>query len=378
MNGYSLGILNPFVHRPEVRVLERNIEVIDKTRHERQLLGRPDWAANSCMIPRRCLTPGIDIFERFGEIKFFESIMENNLKTGARKLEHVSRGQFGGILEDVVLQGGVIPPIRRDRTDFSWHAKVLRIPSEVFNRKGDDSALTFGLGDRNRYIKMSRILVATRNLHKVREIKGILGGEHQWFTLRDLKDVPEVIEDAATFEGNATKKAVELARWVESKIAVDYVLADDSGLEVDALNGAPGVHSARFAALDSGAAGNSPDAENNAKLLGLLRDVPPEKRTGRFRCVIALTPILDAKEESASKVCEADEHELATQLFSGACEGKILSAPRGTHGFGYDPLFVPKGFEETFAELGDETKNKISHRACALEKLKRIFAARTT
>jgi XTP/dITP diphosphohydrolase len=149
-----------------------------------------------------------------------------------------------------------------------------------------------------------------------------------------------------------------------------FVLADDSGLEVDALNGAPGVHSARFAALDSSRAGNSPDAENMAKLLFCLKDVPLEKRTARFRCVIALTPLIRDRVESASPVCYADEFELQTQLFEGDCEGRIGFAPRGQGGFGYDPVFLPDGFSQTFAELGEEIKNRLSHRGLALSKLK--------
>ena len=196
-------------------------------------------------------------------------------------------------------------------------------------------------------------------------------------TLRDLKEPPEVLEDASTFEGNATKKAVTLARFVQDRLRVDYVLADDSGLEVDALKGAPGVHSSRFAALDSGAAGNSPDVENNAKLLRLLSNIPPEKRTARFRCVIALTPVIDV-EPSSSNLCYANEAELLTELFSGVCEGKILNAPKGSHGFGYDPLFLPDGFDQTFGELGDEPKNKISHRARALDKLKTFLYIRAS
>jgi XTP/dITP diphosphohydrolase len=136
------------------------------------------------------------------------------------------------------------------------------------------------------------------------------------------------------------------------------VIADDSGLEVDALNGAPGVHSARFAALDSAKSGNTPDADNNAKLLRLLKNVPPEKRTARFRCVIAL-----AETHPPSST-------LHPQIFDGTCEGRIIFDPRGNNGFGYDPLFVPDGFEPTFAELGEDVKNKLSHRAQALEKLK--------
>ena len=148
------------------------------------------------------------------------------------------------------------------------------------------------------------------------------------------------------------------------------MLADDSGLEVDALNGAPGVHSARFAALDKSE--NSPDADNNAKLLRLLQGVPIEKRTARFRCVIALVPVPPGKIENASPACFADDFEALT--FDGACEGKIMSSPSGHGGFGYDPLFVPEGFTQSFAELGEDVKNELSHRAQALEKLKPFFA----
>jgi XTP/dITP diphosphohydrolase len=218
---------------------------------------------------------------------------------------------------------------------------------------------------------MSVILIATRNAHKVSEIQAVLGKQFQYLTLKDFPHAPKVIEDADTFAGNAAKKAVELAKWVaarETQPAPDFVLADDSGLEVDALNGAPGVFSARFAAMD--VAENSPDADNNAKLLRLLKDVPLEKRTGRFRCVIALTSVPSKQVESASPVCCAEDFELQTQLFDGACEGRIIFEPRGRNGFGYDPLFVPDGFDKTFAQLGDGVKNKLSHRARALEKLK--------
>jgi XTP/dITP diphosphohydrolase len=221
---------------------------------------------------------------------------------------------------------------------------------------------------------MATILIATRNAHKVREIQAILGRQFECRTLNDFPGAPKVIEDADTFAGNASKKATELACWIfgahHSPLATcHFVLADDSGLEVDVLNGAPGVHSARFAAMDS--TENSPDADNNAKLLRLLKDVLPEKRTARFRCVIALVPVPLDKVENASPVCHADEQ---TQLFDGACEGKIILEPRGQNGFGYDPLFVPNGFDKTFAELGDDVKNKISHRSKALEKLKAFFA----
>ncbi|HTV41585.1 MAG TPA: non-canonical purine NTP pyrophosphatase [Candidatus Sulfotelmatobacter sp.] len=219
---------------------------------------------------------------------------------------------------------------------------------------------------------MPAILVATRNAHKVSEIRAILGNQFQYLTLNDFPGAPKVIEDADTFAGNATKKAVELAEWLaaremDAKPLPDFVLADDSGLEVDVLNGAPGVFSARFAAMDS--AHNSSDADNNAKLLRLLKDVPLEKRTARFRCVLAFAPISPTKVEPSSPVCYAEEMESRIELFDGACEGRILFKPRGANGFGYDPLFVPEGFDETFAELGDEVKNKLSHRAKAAEKL---------
>jgi len=233
---------------------------------------------------------------------------------------------------------------------------------------------------------MTTLLIATRNAHKVAEILAILGGRFQFLTLNDFPGAPPVVEDAATFAGNATKKAVELAKWLAAKRLAfdpqppmpDFVLADDSGLEVDALNGAPGVYSARFAALDrspddssASTGGNSPDADNNAKLLRLLRDVPLKKRTGRFRCVIALVPVPAGRAENASSVCFADE--FATQTFDGACEGRIQFAPTGQGGFGYDPLFVPEGFTQSFAELGEDVKNKLSHRAKALEKLKQFM-----
>jgi XTP/dITP diphosphohydrolase len=212
-------------------------------------------------------------------------------------------------------------------------------------------------------------LIATRNAHKVGEIRAILSGEFRFLTLNDFPGAPAVIEDADTFAGNATKKAVDLAAWLGKRKDDLWVLADDSGLEVDALNGAPGVHSARFAAVDKFKDGNTPDADNNAKLLRLLRDVPAEKRTGRFRCVIAVTPAAKDCTTNASPVCYAPAEPLVG-LFDGTCEGRIGLTPGGQGGFGYDPLFIPQGFSESFAELGEATKNQLSHRAQALEKLK--------
>jgi XTP/dITP diphosphohydrolase len=226
---------------------------------------------------------------------------------------------------------------------------------------------------------MVTLLIATRNAHKVQEIRAILGNQFELLALNDFPNAPKVIEDADTFAGNATKKAVELARWLEAgnhKAMPHYVLADDSGLEVDALHGAPGVHSARFAASD--AKENSLDQDNNTKLLRLLKEIPADQRTARFRCVIALTPVSFPKIENASPVCYADKQELPTQRFDGTCEGKIISELRGANGFGYDPLFVPMGFEKTYAELGDEVKNRLSHRAKALEKLKEFLKMNNT
>ena len=234
---------------------------------------------------------------------------------------------------------------------------------------------------------MPTLLIATRNTHKVGEIQAILGAHFHCLTLKEFPGAPTVVEDADTFAGNAAKKALALANWLartpttalrtphSALPAPHFVLADDSGLEVDALDGAPGVHSARFAALDK--AENSRDADNNAKLLRLLQDVPPAKRTARFRCVIALVPVPEETIESASPVCLAEE--FPPHYFDGACEGAIQLTASGAGGFGYDPLFVPAGFTQSFAELGEEVKNKISHRALALAKLKEFFnpSART-
>jgi XTP/dITP diphosphohydrolase len=225
---------------------------------------------------------------------------------------------------------------------------------------------------------MVTLLIATRNAHKVGEIRAILGEVFHYLTLDDLPNPPEVAEDAGSFAGNATKKAVALAKWLAEKQRNApegelYVLADDSGLEVGALGGAPGVHSARFAALDTGKPGNSATADNNAKLLRLLAGVPLQDRAARFRCVLALTPVPGSEHRSASPVCHAQEAELTTELFEGTCEGRIALAARGQGGFGYDPLFIPAGYEATLGELSEEVKNGISHRARALARLRSKF-----
>jgi len=198
---------------------------------------------------------------------------------------------------------------------------------------------------------MTRPLVfATRNPGKLVELRqllpdvAVLGVEEA--AARLGRDIPDVDEDADTFVGNASKKAREVAR------ATGFpALADDSGLEVDALGGAPGVWSARYAGTGAG------DAANNAKLLAALRDVPAARRTARFRSVLALA---DLAGPLGDAVITAD----------GACEGVVLDAPRGTGGFGYDPLFLVPELGQTFAELGIGTKGELSHRARAMQAIK--------
>lgn len=223
---------------------------------------------------------------------------------------------------------------------------------------------------------MTTLIIATRNTHKVQEIRAVLGDAFGYLCLKDFPEAPKVIEDQPTFVKNAAKKARELVRWMQYLPTLDlrvpgdraYVLADDSGLEVDALNGAPGVHSARFAALDvvgSAPDENSSDADNNAKLLRLLADVATEKRTARFRCVLSLMQV------------KPPQPMLAGHIFEGTCEGRIGFAPRGAAGFGYDPLFLPAGGEESFAEVGDARKNAISHRSQALSRMRSALASLT-
>jgi XTP/dITP diphosphohydrolase len=195
---------------------------------------------------------------------------------------------------------------------------------------------------------MHQFLLATRNPHKTREFAEILGDA---FEVRDLVDTPElpaVEETGLTFEANAILKAVETSRHVHG-----LVVADDSGLEVDALDGAPGIYSARYAGE------KATDAENVAKLLGELRLYPPGPHPARFRCALAL----------------AQEGALL-ETFHGVVEGTIIDAPRGWEGFGYDPVFQPLGFGQTFGELGAAEKNRISHRAQAIQLLARTLRAR--
>jgi XTP/dITP diphosphohydrolase len=193
-----------------------------------------------------------------------------------------------------------------------------------------------------------RIVLATGNRDKVGEIKHILGSVPvELKTLLDFPDVVPAEETGATFEDNAVAKALKV--WRETGLAS---LADDSGLEVDALGGEPGVRSARFAGEDVSY------TANNEKLISLLRDVPDEERTARFVCVAVLvTP--------RGKMI----------LQRGELEGLIVDQPRGSGGFGYDPIFYVPGFKKTVAELGEDEKNSISHRAQAFRAIKGFIMA---
>lgn len=184
---------------------------------------------------------------------------------------------------------------------------------------------------------LPRLVVATRNRHKTAEIRAMLAGSHEVVDVSAFPGLPEVEETGSTFLANATLKAVAISRQVEG-----WVLADDSGLEVDALGGAPGVWSSSF----GGEEGNH--ARNNARLLREMAGVVA--RGARFRCTMVLA-------RGGQVVAD----------FSGVVEGEIAAEPSGSGGFGYDPLFIPEGHERTFGALGEEVKNRLSHRARALE-----------
>jgi XTP/dITP diphosphohydrolase len=191
-------------------------------------------------------------------------------------------------------------------------------------------------------MSIEQLVLATRNAHKTREFAEILGSE---FVVRDLSGLTSarIGETGKTFADNATLKAMTVSRDCDG-----LVIADDSGLEVDALGGAPGIFSARYAGEGAG------DQTNIDKLLGQLRSV--RDRSARFRCAIALA--------QAGKLIKT---------FEGAVEGRICDRPRGQKGFGYDPVFQPNGFEETFGELNPVVKNRISHRAKAIAALRNFL-----
>ena len=194
---------------------------------------------------------------------------------------------------------------------------------------------------------MQRVLIATSNPGKLRDFRGAAAAHGvEVVSLPDLANIPEPIEDGDTFEANARKKAQYYSRYAHGEL----VLADDSGLSVDALGGAPGVRSARYASLDGRS--NSTDAANNQRLLGELVDAG--ERTGHFVCVIAVA---------------RDGKTVAT--FEGVADGWILSEPRGSGGFGYDPLFYLPALQKSFAELTAEEKANVSHRGAAFGKFLR-------
>lgn len=190
-----------------------------------------------------------------------------------------------------------------------------------------------------------KLLLATHNEKKRKELKSLLGEfkNVKVMILDDLAtEAPVVVEDGKTFRQNAVKKALTLSRYFDG-----FVLADDSGLEIDALEGKPGVRSARFARI------KATDEENNEKVLKLLSSIPVKDRNARFVCHLALA-----------------SNGYLLENFEGVVNGFILDEPRGNNGFGYDPLFLPKGKTQTFAEMPADEKNKISHRAVALKKMK--------
>ncbi len=196
-------------------------------------------------------------------------------------------------------------------------------------------------------MKHRKLVLSTNNIHKVEEIKDILKDlPIEVLSKKDLGlEELDVVEDGTTLEENSIKKAKALSN------KTDYmVMADDSGLFVEALNGVPGVYSSRYA----GEEGN--DLKNNKKLIKELENIPLENRNGSFKTVIALV---------------TEEKQVLT--VRGECKGHIISSPRGENGFGYDPLFIPEGYNETFGELGEEVKNKISHRAKALEEIRKTL-----
>jgi XTP/dITP diphosphohydrolase len=191
------------------------------------------------------------------------------------------------------------------------------------------------------------LVIATRNAHKTQEIREMLGDRYRVLDVNDFPNLPAVEETGTTFLENATLKAVAISRHVTG-----LVLSDDSGLEVDSLGGAPGVWSSSY----GGEEGNHP--KNNARLLAEMTG--KTDRAARFRCTMVLA-----------------ENGEALADFSGTVEGRILEEPYGAGGFGYDPLFAPDGYAQTFAELGAEVKNALSHRGRALAKVVAWLDARS-
>ena len=198
-----------------------------------------------------------------------------------------------------------------------------------------------------------KLVLATQNSGKISEFRQILA-DKSCISMRSLLDyptVPDINENRSTFAGNSIKKAIEVSKHTETA-----TLAEDSGLEVDALNGNPGILSARYAGK------NATSDQLISKVLKELEGTPDTKRTARFRCAIAL-------------VIPSCTDGMVIEVVEGICEGKITFQKQGEDGFGYDPIFVPLGYNQTFAELGTEIKNKISHRAKALKLITKIILA---
>jgi XTP/dITP diphosphohydrolase len=190
---------------------------------------------------------------------------------------------------------------------------------------------------------MRKLVLATRNRDKVRELRSLLSDTNiELATLDEHPAIREIVEDQPTLEGNALKKAREVFRCTGLP-----TLADDSGLEVHYLNQEPGAHSSRYAGV------SATYTDNCAKLLMNLRGVPGRRRAARFRCVLAFVA-----PNGLEKVVE------------GVCMGSITEYPRGSNGFGYDPIFVPNGYTQTLAEMPLELKNKLSHRSKAIQNIK--------
>jgi len=195
---------------------------------------------------------------------------------------------------------------------------------------------------------MRQLVLATNNEHKIREIRSLLKNlSVELLILRDIPNLPPLVEDGATFEENAVKKATAVFQHTGLP-----TLADDSGIEIFYLNMQPGVHSARYAGI------NATDEQNNEKLLQAMRGVAPRRRRAQFRSVIALV--------------DKGVREITEGIFSGT----LAEAPRGSNGFGYDPLFIPDGLSRTSAELTDEEKNAISHRGQSLRKMIEVLQKR--
>ena len=191
-----------------------------------------------------------------------------------------------------------------------------------------------------------KLILATRNKAKIQEIKSILQDLHlEILSSADFPDIPEIIEDGKTFSANAIKKAETVCTYTHLP-----ALADDSGLEIDALGGNPGVLSSRFAGPECN------DVKNINKVLDLMKDIPESRRQARFRCVIAFAQPGET-----------------TQTREGECRGTISTEPRGSAGFGYDPIFLVPEYNKTFAELGEGVKNRISHRSRALTSAKKLM-----